>query len=174
MYQATQVEQTMSAVMGVHHQTLTLETLDGLQFIDITDSIKDIVASAGIEYGWINIQTKHTTTAIIINEHEPLLLEDMKDLFERIAPQAHDYRHNDFEVRTVNMQPDESPNGHSHCRSLFLRASETINIVGGEMQLGRWQRIFFLELDCPRQRNVSVMVMGQSNTRLRIARNGKA
>jgi secondary thiamine-phosphate synthase enzyme len=173
MYQATQVEEALGAVMRVHHETLTLETIDGLQFIDITDQIADAVSASGIEHGWINVQTQHTTTAIIINEHEPLLLEDMKDLFERIAPKAHDYRHNDFEIRTVNMLPDESPNGHSHCRSLFLRASETINIVNGEMQLGRWQRIFFLELDCPRQRNVSVMVMGQANTRFRIARNGK-
>ena len=173
MYQATQVEETLGAVMGVHHQTLTLETLDGFQFIDITDQIADIVAAAGIEQGWINVQTQHTTTAIIINEHEPLLLEDMKEMFERIAPQGHSYRHNDFEIRTVNMQADESPNGHSHCRSLFLRASETINIVAGKMQLGRWQRIFFLELDCPRQRQISVMVMGQSNARYRIVRNGK-
>jgi secondary thiamine-phosphate synthase enzyme len=173
MYQATQVEEALGAVMRVHHQTLTLETVDGLQFIDITDQIAAIVAEAGIENGWINVQTQHTTTAIIINEHEPLLLEDMKDLFERIAPQQHNYRHNDFEVRTVNMQPDESPNGHSHCRSLFLRASETINIFEGKMQLGRWQRIFFLELDCPRQRNISVMVMGQSSSRYRIVRNGK-
>ncbi len=59
------------------------------------------------------------------------------------------------------MTPDEKPNGHAHCKALFLRSSETINIVDGRLQLGRWQRIFLLELDCPRRRTVSVMVMGQ-------------
>jgi secondary thiamine-phosphate synthase enzyme len=173
MYQAAQVEESLNAVMRVHHETVELETEGGVQFIDITDQIAEIVNDSGILNGWVNIQTQHTTTAIIINEHEPLLLEDMKDLLERFAPQQHAYRHNDFSIRTVNMQPDEQPNGHSHCRSLFLRASETVNVIEGKLNLGRWQRIFFIELDCPRLRNISVMVMGQSGTRFRVLRGRK-
>ena len=173
MYQTAQVEESLNAVMRVHHETVELETEGGVQFIDITDQIAEIVNDSGILNGWVNIQTQHTTTAIIVNEHEPLLLEDMKELLERFAPQQHDYRHNDFNIRTVNMQPDEQPNGHSHCRALFLRASETLNIVEGKLNLGRWQRIFFIELDCPRLRNVSVMVMGQSGTRFRVVRGRK-
>lgn len=173
MYQTAQVEESLNAVMRVHHETVELETEGGVQFIDITDQINEIVNDSGILNGWVNIQTQHTTTAIIVNEHEPLLLEDMKDLLERFAPQQHDYRHNDFNIRTVNMQPDEQPNGHSHCRALFLRASETLNIVEGKLNLGRWQRIFFIELDCPRLRNISVMVMGQSGTRFRVVRGRK-
>ena len=173
MYQTAQVEESLNAVMRVHHETVELETEGGVQFIDITDQIAEIVNDSGILDGWVNIQTQHTTTAIIVNEHEPLLLEDMKDLLERFARQQHAYRHNDFNVRTVNMQPDEQPNGHSHCRALFLRASETLNVVEGKLNLGRWQRIFFIELDCPRLRNVSVMVMGQSGTRFRVVRGRK-
>ena len=173
MYQTAQVEESLNAVMRVHHETVELETEGGVQFIDITDQIAEIVNDSGILDGWVNIQTQHTTTAIIVNEHEPLLLEDMKDLLERFAPQQHAYRHNDFNVRTVNMQPDEQPNGHSHCRALFLRASETLNVVEGKLNLGRWQRIFFIELDCPRLRSVSVMVMGQSGTRFRVVRGRK-
>ena len=111
MYQAAQVEESLNAVMRAHHVTLQIDTTVGGQFIDITDQIAEIVAGSGISAGWVNIQTQHTTTAVIINEHEPLLLEDMQDLLERFAPQEHAYRHNDFEVRTVNMQPDEIPNG---------------------------------------------------------------
>jgi secondary thiamine-phosphate synthase enzyme len=170
MYQAAQVEESLNAVMRVHHKTLQLETTGGVQFIDITEQISEIVAASGILNGWVNIQTQHTTTAIVINEHEPLLLEDMQDLLERFAPQEHAYRHNDFSIRTVNMQPDEQPNGHSHCRALFLRASETVNVIEGKPNLGRWQRIFFIELDCPRLRNISVMVMGQSGACFRVLR----
>lgn len=172
MYQAAQVEESLDGVMRVHHETLQVDTTVGLQFIDITDQIIEIVAASGITHGWVNIQTQHTTTAVIINEHEPLLLEDMQDLLERFAPQEHTYRHNDFSIRTVNMQPDELPNGHSHCRALFLRASETVNVLEGKPNLGRWQRIFFVELDCPRLRNVSVMVMGQSGARFGVLRGG--
>ena len=174
MYQAAQVEESLNATMRVHHETLQLETeveaVAGVQFIDITDQLTAIVADSGVTHGWVNIQTQHTTTAVIINEHEPLLLDDMRDLLERFAPLGHAYRHNDFSIRTVNMQPDEQPNGHSHCRALFLRASETVNVVDGRMNLGRWQRIFFIELDGPRQRNVSVMVMGQAGARFRVIR----
>jgi secondary thiamine-phosphate synthase enzyme len=82
-------------------------------------------------------------------------------MLERLASREHSYRHDDFAVRTVNVVEGERPNGHSHCKSLFLHASETLNIDGGRLQLGRWQRIFFLELDGARPRSVSVMVMGQ-------------
>ena len=79
---------------------------------------------------------------------------------ERLAPEDLPYLHNDFRVRTVNMTPNERPNGHSHCRHLFLGASETVPIVAGRLALGRWQRIFVIELDHPRQREVHVQVLG--------------
>jgi len=59
----------------------------------------------------------------------------MTACLERLAPREHDYRHNDFRVRTVNMTEDESPNGHAHCRHLFLGVSETLPIVGGRLAL---------------------------------------
>jgi secondary thiamine-phosphate synthase enzyme len=146
----------------VFHHAIHLQTKEGLQFIDLTNEIMALVKASGVKHGMVNVQTRHTTTAVIVNEHEPLLLEDMKRVLERLAPQDDYYRHNDFEIRTANMTPDESPNGHSHCQSLLLSSSATLNIVDGEMLLGRWQRIFFIELDHARKRTVSVTVMGQA------------
>jgi secondary thiamine-phosphate synthase enzyme len=97
---------------------------------------------------------------VVINEDEPLLLEDMRRTLERLAPQEMEYLHNDFDRRTVNMFPSEHENGHSHCKALFMKTSEMLNIIDGEVQLGQWQRIFLIELDCARARTVSVMVMG--------------
>jgi secondary thiamine-phosphate synthase enzyme len=107
------------------------------------------------------VQTKHTTTAILVNEHEPLLLEDMKKALERLAPRGGVYQHNDWDTRTANLSPDEPANGHSHCKALFLRTAETLNLVDGALELGRWQRIFFIELDSARKRTVSVLLLGQ-------------
>ena len=148
----------------VFHHAIHLQTKEGLQFIDLTEEISALVAGSGIANGIVNIQTRHTTTAVIVNEHEPLLLEDLKETLERLAPQPLYYRHNDFAIRTANMTPDESPNGHSHCRSLLLSSSATLNIVDGVLQLGRWQSIFFIELDRARARTVAVTVMGQAAT----------
>ena len=90
------------------------------------------------------------------------MLEDLKRTLERIAPRDGDYRHNDFTIRTHDMTPDEKPNGHAHCQSLLLSSAAMLNLVDGRIQLGRWQRSFFIELDCARERTVSVMVMGQA------------
>ncbi|HWQ35803.1 MAG TPA: secondary thiamine-phosphate synthase enzyme YjbQ [Blastocatellia bacterium] len=144
------------------HHLIRLETQECLEFIDLTDEIIALVQSSGISHGMVNVQTQHTTAAIIVNEDEPLLLEDLRRTLEQMAPRSVAYRHDDFSIRTANLTPDEKPNGHAHCKALFLRSSETLNIVGGRPELGRWQRLFFVELDCARERTVSVMLMGQT------------
>lgn len=143
-----------------YHQSVFFRTQTCLEFIDITEAMIEAVQKSGIKNGFLNVQTKHTTTAILINENEPLLIEDFKKALEQLVPRSRNYHHDNFEKRTVNLTPEEKPNGHSHCKALFLRASETINLVDGFPQLGQWQRIFFLELDHARNREVSVMILG--------------
>lgn len=151
---------TMAALSTARHTTLRVATEASTQFIDITDEVEALITAAGIRDGIINIQTLHTTTAIVLNEHEPLLLSDFRTLLARAAPRALFYRHDDMEARTVNLSPGERANGHSHCRAILLGASASLNIVGGRLQRGQWQRIFFVELDGPRSRDVSVMLIG--------------
>ena len=148
------------AAMRIVHHAIHIQTREHLQFIDLTDPITEFIRKWEIIDGFVNIQTRHTTTAIIVNEHEPLLLEDMKKLLERIAPQDHEYQHDNFAIRTANLCPEERENGHSHCRAMLLGTSETLNILDGRIQLGRWQRIFFVELDGSRARTVSITIVG--------------
>ena len=140
---------------------LMLETKKDLEFIDITQRVQECVAQANITSGFAVVYSKHTTASVKINENEPLLLQDMEQFLDRIAPRNGMYRHNDFTIRTVNMNDDECPNGHAHCQQLLLGTSETIPIVEGEMQVGRWQSIFLIELDHPRMREVVVQVLGE-------------
>ena len=58
------------------------------------------------------------------------------------------------------MTPEERPNGHAHCKSMFLRTSETISVRNGRLDLGLWQRIFLVELDASRRRSVSLTLIG--------------
>jgi len=104
--------------------------------------------------------SKHTTAAVIIQENEPLLLEDMNALLERLSSTGGDYEHNDMSRRTGPMEPEECANGHAHCQHLLLGSSENIPIAGGRLELGRWQRVFVLELDRGRNRSVVVQVFG--------------
>lgn len=156
----TQQAQAHSGPMKALVQSLQVVTSSAPEFVDITDRVCAVVREAEVRAGIVVVYSRHTTAAVTINEWEPLLLEDMARLLERVAPKDGDYRHNDFSVRTVNMIEDESPNGHAHCRHLLLGASETIPIVDGQVALGRWQRVFLVELDQPRTRDVLVQVLG--------------
>ena len=140
---------------------LKVETHKAPEFVDITQPVRDFVAQARVTCGWVTVFSRHTTASVKINENEPLLLQDMEQFLERIAPRNGNYRHNDFSIRTVNMNDDECPNGHAHCQQLLLGTSETIPIIEGMLQLGRWQSLFLIELDHPRPREVVVQVLGE-------------
>ena len=120
-----------------------------------------LVADAGIVTGFANVHSLHTTAAIVVNEHEPLLLEDFASLLEQAAPDDGRYQHDNGTVRTVNLTPGERRNGHAHCRALLLGSSACLNVVDGRLVLGRWQRVFLAEQDGPRAREISVLMIGE-------------
>ena len=140
---------------------IILETTKAPQFIDITQEVTEFVASSGLSNGCVVVYSKHTTAAIKINENEPLLMKDMEKFLGRIASSEDYYHHNDFTLRTVNMTENECPNGHAHCQHLLMSTSETIPIIDGELQLGQWQRVFLVELDRPRSREVIIQGLGE-------------
>ena len=137
------------------------ETKCAPEFIDITEWVTQCVSDSQIVNGFAVVYSKHTTAAIKINENEPLLLQDMAEFLEKISPRENDYQHNNFEIRTINMNDDESPNGHAHLQHLLLGTSETVPVIDGEMQFGTYQSVFFIELDHPRLREVMVQVVGE-------------
>ena len=142
--------------------TLLLETSTAPEFVDITDRVVESVRESHIRNGCAVVFSRHTTAAITIQENEPLLLNDMASLVERLVPRTARYGHNDFSIRTVHMEEEECPNGHSHCQHLILGSSETIPVVDGALALGQYQRVFVVELDDAKMipREVLVQVMG--------------
>jgi secondary thiamine-phosphate synthase enzyme len=152
---------TLSSARACHCTELRLSTSRGTEFLDLTPCLERFVADAGMIAGTLNVQTRHTTTAIVVNEHEPLLLADFERLLERVAPRGATYAHDDLQLRS-GVPADEPRNGQAHCRALLLPSSTTLNIVGGQIALGRWQRVFLVELDGPRERAVSVVLVGEA------------
>lgn len=145
-----------------HHSRIRIATGRAMEFIDLTDRVEAFVAGTGLHAGLVNIQSLHTTTSIVVNEHEPLLLDDFHALLAKAAPSDASYRHDDMDVRTMNVAPGERANGHAHCRALLLPTSALLNVADGRLQLGQWQRIFLVELDGPRTRDVSVLALGEA------------
>jgi len=147
--------------MKIVTETIEFNTEKELDFIDFTDKVEDFIKKSQIKNGLVNIQTMHTTCPLLLNENEPLLLDDMKDHLKKLSPKDLGYNHNDFTRRTVNMCKDECENGHSHCLALHFPSSLTLNLIEGKLQLGQWQRVFLVELDRPRHRNVQMQIMGE-------------
>ena len=152
----------LTPASACRHARIRFTTRHPTEFIDLTDRLERLVADAGVRYGILNVQTLHTTTAVVVNEHEPMLLADFQGLLERAAPGDARYRHDDPTARTVNVTAAERPNGHAHCRALLLPSSVSLNVASGRLLLGQWQRVFLVELDGPREREISALLLGEA------------
>lgn len=141
-------------------QTIKIKSKKKFDIVDMTIGIKELVGKSNIKNGILNIQSLHTTATIFINEKETELLKDICNHLENLAPENENYFHDDFNVRTENICEGECANGHSHCKALHLPTSITLNIVDGKLKIGRWQRILFIELDRPRDRQIHLAILG--------------
>lgn len=138
---------------------IELETGDGLSIHDLTRIIQQQIKQSGITNGTIAVTSQHTTTALAINENEERLIDDIKIFFNRLIPADDKYLHNDIHLRDC---PDDEPeNAHSHLAAMLLGSSESIAIVNGELVLGQYQSVMLCELDGPRQRKVSLQIIGE-------------
>lgn len=150
---------------AARHASVRILSTSPCQFLDITDELRHVVRSHAVHTGVVHVQTLHTTTALVVNEHEPLLLGDFERLLATLAPRDGAYDHDDPVRRVVNLTPEERVNGHAHCRALLLPSSLTLHVAEGDLVLGRWQRVFFVEWDGPRLRELSIVAMGQVSDR---------
>lgn len=121
------------------------------QFTDLTSVIKEFVANRKGN-GVVNVFVRHATCGIKILENEILLLADINQHLESLAPRDKKYLHDQIEIRDVPV--NERINGFSHIRQLYFSSSENIPVVDGKLLLGKWQTIFLVELDPIRDREV--------------------
>jgi secondary thiamine-phosphate synthase enzyme len=140
----------MGNFMQILTEILELKTIDRIKIADITSHVDAAIAESGLKKGLVNIYSKHSTSAIFINENEVGLVEDYVDLIENLVPTGDNYRHD----RIDN-------NADSHLRSFIIGNNETVPFENGSMNLGTWQSVFFLEMDGPRNRKINITIMGE-------------
>jgi secondary thiamine-phosphate synthase enzyme len=153
----TPVLQATSASGGfrVHAETLTVQTEQRVELADLTDRIMAYARGTGVREGLMNIWSMHTTCAVFINEAQSALHADIKRFLEQTVARDAEWMHND----PLHSDCDRF-NADSHLRAMLLGHSLTLQISGGEIVLGQWQRIIVGELDGPRARTLRVQVMG--------------
>ena len=146
---------------AIRTEVLHFTTTAGAEFWDLTEIVREVASRSGVRHGQITVHTPHTTTTIVMNESETGFLNDYRRMIDRLAPEEGYYEHDDHELRTENLQEDEFLNGHSHCRQMLTgTASVTIPVVDGEVLLGTWQRVLFVEFDQSRERRVVFHAQG--------------
>ena len=132
----------------------TITTTKHTQIYDITEKIISFIKKKGLKEGHIIVQVLHTTVGVYVNENEKRLLKDFINFLDKKAPIKKElYLHDDIEKRS-DCPPDEPTNGHSHIKSAFYsNPSVSLIFYNGQLQLGKYQRIFFAEFDgpCPRK-----------------------
>ncbi len=141
--------------LKVVRQTLTLLSERRTQVLDITKQIRDILLGADVKEGILLANSLHTTCALFVNEFQGALVEDLKNMLERLVADDAGYKHDDPRYSDC-----ERGNAASHLRAALLGRSVAVGISGGELSLGRFQSVLFAELDGPRARSIDVQIMG--------------
>jgi len=138
--------------MIITHQ-IELESRGSLSVTNITEQVREIVHSSGVQHGQAIIFYRHTTGGVIVGEHEPGIIADIQTMFEQIAPVARNYYHH---LRAVDF------NGHAHVRSALLTNHVVIPILEGDLFLGTYQDILVIDDQTePAPRYVAVQVSGE-------------
>jgi len=135
--------------LKAHFKEISLSTSKRLDLVDITGDVSSFVKECKIESGICLVNSPHSTTAIIVNEHESGLMEDILRKVREEFPRGAGWHHDRVD-----------DNANAHLASVFLGHSKTFPIKDGRLERGTWQNIFFLELDGPRSRRVLFEVMG--------------
>jgi secondary thiamine-phosphate synthase enzyme len=135
-------------------KTFSIHTKGHYDFIDVTEQVSSAVTAAKAIEGVATVFVAHSTAALTVMEHEAGIIEDLKELFERWAPAAADYRHH-------SKWGDR--NGAAHMKSAIIGTDLAVPVHEGALALGTWQRIVLIDFDeKPRTRSVHVAVISSS------------
>ena len=154
------VEGVATATVGgltIHGETFVIDTDQRVELVDLTNKIMEFVRRFNVSEGLISIWSMHTTCTLLINEFQVALLSDIKRFLETMVARDAEYMHND-----PNHSDCDRMNADSHLRAMLLGHSLSLQISGGEVVLGQWQRILMAELDGPRARSLRVQIFGVS------------
>ena len=139
--------------MFINSKTIQIQSNKENEIVDITFRVSNAVKESRQVNGIVTAFVKGSTAAITTIEYEPGLVKDFPDLISRIAPKNIQYAHDDTW---------HDGNGHSHVRASLIGPSITIPFINGNLVLGTWQQIVFIEMDIrPRQRTIILQIIGE-------------
>ncbi len=136
--------------MKSYTEYLTFNTQKRRELVRITDKVKEAVEKSGVKEGLCLVSSMHLTSAVIVQDDEEGLHEDIWEWLERLAPFREDYKHH----RTGE------DNGDAHLKNLLTHLQVVLPITEGKLDLGPWQEIFYAEFDGQRPKRVIIKIIG--------------
>ena len=134
-------------------ERIELKTRGDADMIDITDAVATRVRESGIAAGAVTVFCPGSTSAVTTIEYESGALADLERLFDEIVPADREYAHN---------RRWGDGNGHSHVRAALLGPSLTIPFADGQLLLGTWQQVTYIDFDNrPRSRSIILQIIGE-------------
>ena len=137
--------------MNTYKKELVIHTKERIQFVNITQRVKDIVKESGIQDGLVLINPMHITASVFINDNESGLIQDFKNWLEKLAPKNFDYNHH---------QTGED-NGFAHLWRTLMGREVVISLTDFKLDFGTWEEIFYGEFDGQRDKRILVKVIGE-------------
>ena len=154
--------------MATHHAELAIRTTKREETSDITERVREIVRKSGIREGLCLVASTHTTAAVFVNENaDPDVQRDLLGALARAVPDGTGH----YEERSSEEQDGPSRergityrhaegNSPAHIKTVLIGSDVTLAVRDGDLVLGRWQGVYFAELDGPRSRVATVSVSG--------------
>ena len=138
--------------MQILNEKISLNTKGSGDLINITEELHRLLDRSSLTDGNMLVFVSGSTAGIVTFEYEPGMIADIKEFYEKLAPSASHYHHDDTWG---------DANGFSHVRGTFTGPSLSIPFQDGKLLLGTWQQVVLAEFDNrPRQREVIVQLMG--------------
>lgn len=134
-------------------QTITLKTTQHEELVDITESVRTILAASLVQNGIVQVYAQGATAAIMIQENwDDSVQLDVVNFLRTLIPAG------------VWLHDAQDGNGDAHLKAGLVGPSETVPVIDGQLGLSRWQNIFFCEFDGPRaERRVVCTVLGDAD-----------
>ncbi|MFW5798749.1 MAG: secondary thiamine-phosphate synthase enzyme YjbQ [Planctomycetota bacterium] len=135
----------------VHREYIEIRSRAIEEVIDITANVDHVVSQSGVVEGSVLVMTRHTSCGVIITDSDRALLDDLLDLIRDLIPRRNDYRHD---------LTDSKRNAAAHLAGILLGNQVTVPIFRGELDLGHFQTIYYVELDGRRDKDLLIQVQG--------------
>ena len=137
--------------MNTYTKQLTIHTKERIEFVNITEKVKQVVKESGIQDGLVLVNPMHITASVFINDNESGLISDFKIWLEKLAPKNYNYNHH----------KTGEDNGFAHLWRTIMGREVVLSLTDYKIDFGPWESIFYGEFDGQRDKKILIKIIGE-------------